>query len=182
MQIAPRIQFRGMEPSPAVETRIRERIDGLAQFHDRITSCNVVVDAPHRHGHKGQIYRISIDITVPGAELFVGKEAADNHAHEDVYVAVRDAFDAATRQLEDRVRRTSGHGVKPHPAKRHGEIVRLVPDEGFGFIATADGGEVFFRRESLVAGAWDRLTAGTKVRFTEHDGEQGPHATAVKVL
>ncbi len=144
MEIAPKIQFRGMAPSPAVEARVRERIDGLAQYHPRITSCTVVLDAPHRHSRKGKIYCVSIDITIPGAELVVGKDAAANHAHEDVYVAIRDAFDAVTRQLEDAVRRMSGHGVKQHPAKLHGKIVRLMDDEGFGFIATADGNELFF--------------------------------------
>ena len=116
MQIDPQIRFRGMAPSPAVEAIVRERIDRLERFHDRITSCTVVIEAPHQTGRKGKIYHVHVDITVPGREIFAGREREENHAHEDVYVAIRDSFDAAQRQLEDAVRKMSPHRVKRHPA------------------------------------------------------------------
>lgn len=126
MQIEPQIRFRGMPPSDAVEAAVRERIDRLARFHDRITSCTVVIEAPHRTGQKGKIYHVHVDITVPGTEIFVGREREENHAHEDVYVAIRDSFNAAQRKLEDVVRKMSRHGTKPHPEKLRGTIARLV--------------------------------------------------------
>ena len=169
-----------MDPSPSIESAVRERIGRLARFHDRITSCRVVIEAPHRHGHKGKIYHVHIDITVPGREIVVGREREENHAHEDVYVAIRDNFIAAQRQLEDAVREMSGHRVKPHPDKLHGKVARLVPEEGFGFIAAADGREFFFRRESIASDdLWKTLAEGTRVHFTEHEGEKGPYASAV---
>lgn len=180
MQIEPQIRFRGMPPSDAVEAAVRERIDRLARFHDRITSCTVVIEAPHRTGQKGKIYHVHVDITVPGTEIFVGREREENHAHEDVYVAIRDSFNAAQRKLEDVVRKMSRHGTKPHPEKLRGTIARLVSEEGFGFIATSDGREFFFRRESLASDSqWAALEPGVSVRFTEHDGEKGPYASAV---
>ena len=183
MEIPPQVSFRGMDPSPAVEAAVRERIDRLERFHERLTSCNVVVEAPHRHGHKGKIYHVRIDITVPGRQIVVGREREANHAHEDVYVAIRDSFNAAQRQLEDIVREMSGHRVKPHPERLQGQVARLVPEEGFGFIATDDGREFFFRRESMASdGQWESLEVGTRVHFTEREGEKGPYASAVARL
>ena len=182
MQVEPQIRFRGMEPSPSVEEVVRERIGRLSRFHDRITSCAVVIEAPHRHGRQGKIYRVQVDITVPGAEIVTGKTQQDNHAHEDVYVAIRDSFDAAQRQLEDIVRKKSGYRVKPHPKTLRGKITRLMPGEGYGFIVGQDGREFFFRRESMASDRqWSMLAEGTEVRFSEHEGDKGPHASSVAI-
>jgi ribosomal subunit interface protein len=180
MQVTPQIHFRGMEPSPSVEAVIKERIGRLARFHDRITSCNVVVEAPHRNSRQGRIFQVRVDVTVPGHEIVTGRQPPESHAHEDVYVAIRDSFDAAQRRLEDVVRTMSGHRVKGHPQRSRGTVSRLVKDEGFGFITGIDGRQYFFRRESLTSDRlWDSLSPGDAVHFAEHDGEQGPHATAV---
>ena len=105
MQQPLRITFREMESSPAIEADIRTKAEALDRFADDIIGCHVVVEAPHRHHHRGRVYHVRIDIKVSGAEIVVSRDPADNHAHEDVYVAIRDAFDAARRQLEDHVRR-----------------------------------------------------------------------------
>jgi ribosomal subunit interface protein len=179
MEIPPQISFRGMDPSPAIEARIREHIDRLGRFHDHITSCNVVVDAPHVHSHKGKIYHVRIDITVPGTEIVVNREPELNHAHEDVYVAIRDGFRAATRQLEDVARKMSGHRTKAHAEAAHGVIARLMSEEGYGFITAPDGGEVFFSREAVSPQNGPSLAVGTEVHFTVREGEKGPYASAV---
>lgn len=95
------IAFRGMEPSPTVEERVRERAERLARLNDRISQCNVVIQAPHNHNHKGNLYEVRLQIQAPGADVVVNREGNQDHAHEDIYVAVRDAFDAAERQLAD---------------------------------------------------------------------------------
>jgi len=100
-----RITFRNMEPSPTLEAKIREKASKLERFHGRITDCRVVVEAPHRHHQKGHLYKISIDLVLPGREILAKTGTGDNHGHEDAYVAVRDAFDAAARQLEDTLQR-----------------------------------------------------------------------------
>jgi ribosomal subunit interface protein len=96
-----------MDASEAVEARIRERAARLERFYDRITSCHVVVQAPHRQRNKGNLYEVHIQLRVPGDEIVVNREGPNDHAHEDVYVAVRDAFAAMERRLEDFVRRRS---------------------------------------------------------------------------
>jgi ribosomal subunit interface protein len=113
------ISFRNMDPSPAVEARIREKAEKLERFHDRIIACTVVVEAPHRHHNKGKLYSVRIDISVPGTDLVVDRAKPLDHSHEDVYVAVRDAFNAAARQLEDYTRRMRGD-VKTHTDTRGG--------------------------------------------------------------
>ncbi|MCE2510461.1 MAG: ribosome-associated translation inhibitor RaiA [Alphaproteobacteria bacterium] len=105
METPLQISFRNMDPSEAVEANVREKASKLERFFDRITSCRVVIEAPHRHHHKGKLYNVRIDLTVPGKELVVTHSGPGNHAHEDVYVAIRDAFGAAARQLEDHARK-----------------------------------------------------------------------------
>ena len=107
------ITFRDMEPSAALEIRIRERAVRLERVFNRMTSCHVIVDAPHRHHHQGGLFHVRIDVTLPGHEFVVGRDPAKHHAHEDAHVAVRDAFVALRRQLEDYTRRQQGQ-VKTH--------------------------------------------------------------------
>ena len=103
-----RIHFHGVDSSPALETRIREEVDALHKVHAGITGCQVNVRAPHQHHRHGAIYEVHIDLTVPGKELAVGREPGKDHAHEDVFVAVRDAFLAARRRLEKEADRAHG--------------------------------------------------------------------------
>jgi ribosome-associated translation inhibitor RaiA len=104
MSLPLQITFRHMDPSAALETRIRRKAAELEQFFDRIISCRVVVESRHRHRHQGNLFEVHIDLSVPGSQLFAGRNHAFDHSHEDAHVAVRDAFDAARRQLEDHVR------------------------------------------------------------------------------
>lgn len=168
-----------MDTSPAVERRIREKVRKLETFHDRIISCRVVVEAPHRRHQKGKLYLVSVDVTVPGGEFVVNTGKRFNHSHEDVYVALRDAFSAMRRQLEDHARTSRGK-VKSHEALPHGVIVRLFPDHGF--IATSEQGEIYFHRNSVVDGQFDRLEEGAEVRFATTQGEKGLQATTVHVI
>ncbi len=97
------ITFRHMESSPAVETRVRELTDHLGTFSDRIQSCRVVVDSPHRHHHQGKVFNVKVQLSLPGGDVVVDMERPDRDGHEDVYVVLRDAFDAARRQLQQRM-------------------------------------------------------------------------------
>ena len=108
MQKPLELRFHRMEPSPAVEARIREKAAELERFSDRITSCRVTVEKEHRHHRKGNLFRVGIDIGLPGKELAVTHTGPNDRAHEDVYVAIRDAFNAAVRRLEDHVRERRG--------------------------------------------------------------------------
>jgi len=119
------INFRDIPHSDAIEARVREKADKLDKFYDRIMTCSVMIEAPHGHHHKGNLYHIRIDLTVPNGEIVINRDPGDHHAHEDVYVAIRDAFDAARRKLQDYARKQRGD-VKSHEVSPHGIISELV--------------------------------------------------------
>ncbi|MCU0839618.1 MAG: HPF/RaiA family ribosome-associated protein [Rhodospirillales bacterium] len=100
MQMPLDIDFQNLEPSDFVASRIRERAAKLKHLSDRVTSCRVVVQAPHRHHQKGNAYHVRILLRLPSDEIVVSRDPGDHRAHDDVYVAIRDAFDAAERQLK----------------------------------------------------------------------------------
>ncbi len=105
------IEFLGMDRSDFIWNSIWDHAEKLGNFYDRIMSCRVVVSAPHHHRHQGKIYHVQVGLHVPGGDIYVSTEPEKNSAHEDVYVAIRDAFDAAKRRLEDFVRERR-HWVK----------------------------------------------------------------------
>jgi ribosomal subunit interface protein len=114
MRIPLEVTFRHMEPSAAAEARIAEKVAKLEQIHSGITRCHVVVEAPHEHNRQGKLFHVGIDLTLPGGELLVTRgHHHQSHAHEDVYVAIRDAFDSAKRRLDDYTRQQRGD-VKHH--------------------------------------------------------------------
>lgn len=115
-----------------------------------------------------------------GAEVAAQRNPGKDHAHEDVYVAIRDAFAAARRQLQDKDRKIENN-VKLHAAPPHGRIARIFYYEGYGFIETPDGSEVYFHRNSVTGTKFDRLEVGHEVRFTEEPGEKGPQASVVQL-
>ena len=179
MQIPLQITFKNMDSSPAIEARIEERVAKLERFSDRVTSCRVLVEAPHRHHHKGRLYRVTVDLTLPPKQKVVAtREHKNDHAHEDVYVAIRDAFDAVQRRLEDAARKNRGK-VKHHEAPPHGRVLRLFPDHGF--IELADGQEIYFHENSVVDFDFAKLEVGDEVRVAvaENESAEGPQATTV---
>lgn len=175
------ITFRDMPHSDAVEANIRERVAKLDEFYEQIMACHVVIEQPHAHHRQGKLFRVSIDLTLPDGELLVNRSAQENHAHEDAYVAIRDAFKSLRRQLQDFARKQRGK-VKKHEIPGHGKISAIISDQDFGRILTADGREIYFHRNSLVDGEFDALTIGSEVRFVEEHGNEGPQASTVHLL
>jgi ribosomal subunit interface protein len=175
METPLQITVRDVPHSPALDARIRDKAARLEEFHPRITSCRVTVEESSKHRHQGRQFTVRIDLCVPGREIAVTREH-----HEDVFVALRDAFDAAKRQLEDVVREKRGD-VKVHDIPQHGKIARISVDEGYGFIETGDGREFYFSRENVVHPAFERLEPGTPVQFIEELAAEGPQAKRVSV-
>lgn len=179
MKLPLQIVFRNMEPSAAIEADVRERVDKLDRFYEHIMSCRVAIELHHRHHHQGNLCHVRVDLKVPDSEIVASREPSEHHAHEDVYVAIRDAFNAVQRRLEDYIRRRRGV-VKAHEAPPHGRVVELYAD--YGKIETPDGRMVYFHRNSVVGGDFDHLDVGTEVRFVEETGELGPQASTVHVI
>jgi cold shock CspA family protein/ribosome-associated translation inhibitor RaiA len=193
------ISFRNMKPSEAVADRVREEASKLETFYDNIMGCRVVIELPHKHRRKGDLYHVRIDLTVPGEEIVVrhepsleaslrrvdverrSKSAEAHAAHKDIYVVIRDAFKEARRQLQDYARRARGQ-TKIHEPMPAGRVIKLLPDEDYGFLETADGREVYFHRNSVLNRAFDRLKIGSSVSFIEERGEEGAQASTVRPL
>jgi cold shock CspA family protein/ribosome-associated translation inhibitor RaiA len=197
--IPTQVTFRGVPHSDALESDIRERVAWLEQFYADIVRCRVLVELPHRHRHDGRHFHVRIDLTVPGGSPIVvthepslharlkdfqeeehHKEAEVEGVHRYAAVAVREAFDAARRRLEDFAREQRG-AVKTHEVPAHGEIVEIREPEGYGFIQAGED-RIYFHRASVLDDAFDELTIGTRVAFVQEKGEKGPQASTVRML
>lgn len=174
------VTFRDMEPSAAVDEHVRRRAAKLLTFHDRLQSCRVVVEMPHGHHHKGKRFHVRIDLTMPGGELVVGRDPPENLQHEDAHACIEDAFDDAERVLEDFVRKQRGD-VKPHERSLHGRVKRVFPQQGYGFLESESGEDIYFHENAVLNGAFNRLTVGDRVRYADEMGDKGPQATFVEL-
>jgi len=177
------ISFRGMESSASVEAQVRRRAEELQQFSDRVSACRVTLEAVNRRHHQGAIYHVSVDLAVPGGKVVANREPGEDHAHEDIHVAIRDAFDAARRRLQDHVGRLDGQ-TKQHEAPSIGRIIRVFAERDYGFLETEGGDEVYVHRNAVVGGGFDKLKIGDRVRYVvdPEDGEKGPQASTVVPL
>jgi ribosomal subunit interface protein len=175
------ITFRGISSSPAIDEYVRRRAAKLETFYDRVIGCRIAVEAPSLHHHEGKEYRVRIDLTVPGAELVVTRAPDDNLSHQDVYAAIDDAFDDAGRMLQDFVDSHLRKVKTTREAPRRGRVSKLFHDQGYGFLETTEGDELYFHRNSVLAHGFDRLKIGSEVRFAEEDGDKGPQASTVIV-
>jgi ribosomal subunit interface protein len=175
MKIPLQVTFRNIPYSEAMEANIKEKAAKLDRFYERIMSCRVVAEESQRRQRQGRLYSVHIDITVPGKELAVTR--AEN---EDAYVAVRDAFEAAYRRLEEHSRKLRGD-VKAHEQPSSGRIIRILPDEACGYIRSSDDREIYFHRNSVLNEEFGRLKFGTEVTFIEEQGKKGPQAARVAI-
>ncbi|HVO08853.1 MAG TPA: HPF/RaiA family ribosome-associated protein [Burkholderiaceae bacterium] len=169
------VRFLGLEPSPAVEAAARAKAAKLDQFRGDLMSCRVTIELAHKHKHQGQPFAVRIDATMSGRELCV-----DRVQHEDVYVALRDAFDDMKRQIEESAQRARGE-EKLHAQELHGEVVRVSDADRCGFIRTADGDEYWFGPDNVAGTPWEHVQIGAEVRFIPELAAQGRQAKRVSV-
>ncbi len=178
MDVPLEIRFHNLQSSEAVEAAIRERVSRLERFYDRLTSCRVAVEAPHKQHRKGNIYTVSIDMGVPGGELIVNKEPhrpRERYANPDIYKAIREAFEAAERQLIDYKTKQRGD-TKVHAEFFHGQVRDVDADHGF--LITNTGSSLYFHRNSVLDD-FDGLKPGDVVHYVETVGDTGPIAQKV---
>jgi cold shock CspA family protein/ribosome-associated translation inhibitor RaiA len=173
-----------MDPSPAVRSWVVERVAWLERFFQPIISCRVAIEAPHRHHRRGNLFRVRVVLRVPGGQLVVSRRPDLHAAHKDAYVALRDAFDEARRGLEEfaRVKRRE---VKVPLVPERGRVLRLLHEgdgEGYGFIGTRDGREIYFNAHSVLGHRFERLRTGDPVIYVEEAGLEGPQASSVEAL
>jgi cold shock CspA family protein/ribosome-associated translation inhibitor RaiA len=187
MQAPIEIAFQHCEPSEEIRAEVAKQAKRLEKFSDRITSCHVAIAGPQTRHRQGDVFKIDVRIAMPEhRDVIVTRTHGEAPEREHPLVAVREAFDAAVRQIEDFARDARGQvkdrHVKDHQAESHGRVTKFLAGEDCGFIETEDGREVYFHRNAVLGGAFDRLTIGSEVRFVEERGVKGAQSSAVRLV
>lgn len=183
METDPQIVFEHMDASEPLRQRVLQELAALEQIFDRIISARVSLSAPPREHRKGYLYRTNIHLVLPdGREVAVSHNPQSGRAEQDLYTSVQDAFEVARRQLQDEVRLMEGK-VKTHVGgvEQIGQVIRIFPEDGYGFIVTPSGHEVFFSRKKVKHKGFGEMQIGTRVYFEEEMGDKGPLATTVRI-
>jgi cold shock CspA family protein len=182
METEPKIVFENMDTSDAVRQRILDEVAHLEEFYGRITACRVVVDKPEKGRRKGTPFQVRIHLVLPGGkEVAVRPSTAGHQWNEDPMVAIRTAFDAAQKQLKKRVKRMRGEVKTLNAPQDFGNVVRVFPDKGYGFIEAPDGQEIYFHKNAVVDAGFDKIKAGDVVSYVSQEGEKGLQASTVHV-
>jgi len=186
MQIPLEITFHGISRSEWSERYIREQVGRLEQLCDHIISCRISIEQPHRHRHRGNPYRVRVEVRIPPhKDLVATEEPVEVNRDKENYLqpVIHAAFQAMERQLKKHVKRRREQ-IQPTVAEEEsdGLIVRLFSDAGYGFLKTPSGREFYFHRNSILHHDFERLTVGTEVRFTAEMGEMGPQASSVQIV
>jgi ribosomal subunit interface protein len=173
MKLPLEISSKNVHLSDEMEELIREKAAKLDNIYDQIIGCRIMVDIPHRSQRSGMHYNVRIDITLPGGEIVVKREP-----DEDLYAAISNSFEVAQRRLKDHAGKQRGE-VKYHEEKPVARISKLFHEEGYGFLQTPEGKEVYFHENALITGRFKDLEIGTPVSYIEQAGEKGPQASSV---
>jgi len=169
------VTFRDLPYSQAVENCIQEHAAKLREYFERFIQCKVVLTISQNHKHQGKLFNIRINLMVPNKEIVVTRQQ-----DQDIYVAIRDAFDALYRQVDNYMRRRRGD-VKRHESLLYGFVVRLFPEESFGFIKGQDGNEYYFSATNIASKSFNQLAIGDTVQFLAEPGKDGLQAHRVTV-
>ncbi|MFP4126400.1 MAG: HPF/RaiA family ribosome-associated protein [Alphaproteobacteria bacterium] len=185
MQEDPEIIFKNIDVSPALEARIRERIDRLERFHHGIVGCRVVVREAHRSPASGKNpLRLDLEVRIPGDVLHTGGEAEIRETKDNTGNLVTRVFEAMERQLDGVVARGKRR-VKAHTADHEiGVVTRLFASQGYGFVQVGEGPELYFTENVLQGLSMADLVEGMPVVVSRahDDGPMGPLANAVRRL
>ena len=177
------ITFRDVEKTQTLDDLIREKAAKLEQICSHMVSCRVAVEKPQEHQRSGSPFRVRVSVGVPPRhEIVVKREPGEGDLHDDLQKVLRDVFDTARRRLQELVERQRDE-VKSHPDQHTmAVVVRLFRKEGYGFLKTPEGWDVYFHKNSVLHNDFDRLEIGTGVRFVEEAGDKGPQASTVEVV
>jgi len=181
MEVPIEITFRNADRTEALERLIHEQAARLERFHDRITSCHVVVERPQEHLQSGREWRFRLDLTVPaGNEIVVRREAGKGDMHERLATVIKDGFDAAERQIKELHDRQRRHVKQNAESESVGIVTKVLHKEGYGFITDPSEQDIYFHRNAVLNG-FDRITEGTAVWYNAELGDDGLQATAVRI-
>jgi cold shock CspA family protein len=177
MQIEPEISFRNVPRTDFLDQAILKGVDKLGKVHDRIISVRIAVEDQRGPGIHDHLYRVRIEVTIPGGEVVVKETPADG-PHPPLDQVLNKAFDSARRKLRETKRQQKGQ-VKDHSVRSVGRVVELFPQEGYGFILDDQGRTVYFHRNAVAGSGWSGLDVERPVTFQEEQGDKGPQAAVV---
>ena len=188
MQVPVEIAFHNMPSLPWAEEEIRKRIRKLEKLYDRLTSCRVRVDQRTKTGGGTIPPVVRIELGIPGRKDLVVSHEPDHLQRKfqtpDLHNAIHEAFRIAEDQLVELKNQRQGRTREPqHDAENQflGQVAERNPGQDFAFLLTKEGGLLYFHRNSLLSGDFDKLRQGDEVYYVEDVGDTGPTAIKVRV-
>lgn len=178
------IAFHNLQPSPSVEAELRQRVDKLERRFGRLIGCRVSVEKLHNQHRTGNLFEVHVSLAVPGQELVVSRQphkAKERYANPDIRTSIRDAFDAAERQLEAFKGKVRSDTSAPSASALTGQVTLIEPGADHGFILNNVGTQLYFHRDSVTNGRFEELKEGDLVHYLEQEGDAGPVATKVRL-
>ncbi len=183
MQIPLEISYRDVNKTPELDSLVREKIDKLEKICDYMTSGRVAIEKPQQNLKAGSPFRVRLEFRIPPQhQIIVKREPGEGDRNDPLEAVIRDAFEAARKQIRELVDKNRKE-IKKHPEQEVSAIVnRIFPEEGYGFIRSMDGRDIYFHKNSVVNNEFGSIKEGTGVRFFEEQGEKGPQASTVQVV
>jgi ribosome-associated translation inhibitor RaiA/cold shock CspA family protein len=183
MQEGVQITFLNMDRSEALERRVRERLARLQRHLGDVQACRVVLDSPHKQPHKGSL-GIHLSIAVPGKDIVVKREQRLTESDDHSITIIGDAFQAAERQLEDYLQQRRRQVKAKGSGTDYARVVRLYPEQDYGFIETHDRLSLYFTRNTVRDDLFDQLEVGSEVLYitSDQEGPMGPQASQVQLV
>ncbi len=184
MDIPLQIAFKDMDSSPFLEAQIRTRVEKLKRVHQAITNCRVVLSIPHRAAASGKLpLEIALEVNIPNHNTLVARDEEPRHdAKQDHTLVINRVFDVMERQLEQANRIDKGI-VKHHAsAPDTGKVVRLFPEQEYGFVEMRDG-DLYFSHTAVQGERFAALSVGTLVEVVRarEEGPMGPQASSIRL-
>lgn len=183
MQVPLEIAYKDVPKTQALEEVIDHQLTRLEKACGGVISCRVTLEQPDKHPDRGSGYSVCVIVRLPPShEVVVKRDSTQGDMHDALPLIVKEAFEAATRQCRE-IRRRQQRDFKRHTAQEPmGYVARLFVDDGYGFLRTHDGREVYFHRNSVLHDGFDDLDIGTGVRYEEKMGDEGPQASSVAII
>lgn len=183
MRVPLDISYQGMSRSEAVDELIRSDAAKLEKVCDNLISCRVGLGLDQKSSTSGNEYRLRIEMRVPpGHNLVVTNTPGGKEDNSDLPALIKSTFKTAHRRLRQQMEKQQGE-KKHHPGQEVGGFVtKIFADEGYGFLRSLDGEEVYFHRNSIVGARFENLEPGAGVNYTAELGEKGLQASTVQVI
>ncbi len=183
MNVPVQVSFRGVSQYESIQKWAQAQAVKLEEACSHLSSVRLAVEKVQKYQESGRPYRVRLDLTVPpGKEIVIKREPGGGSIHETLQDELETVFHVAFRRLSE-IKDIQQGKVKKHPHKEvNGVVTKIFRDRSYGFITAFDGHEVYFHKNSLRSGNFDRLQKTTGVNYVEELGEKGPQASAVRVI